>query len=381
MHIETIGRSTALLLACVLAGCLDQRETLQIQDCEATAGMVPDCRFVGPVDLAVIPDQQGIILSQPTAAGGAGQLLFYQPQAPAPDNLHVLYPGAAFVPMPDWGDADCPPPEAPLEPKGMDLVQRSDGALALLVVNQGERQAVEFFGLAAPGEAQATTAAAASTLAVAAVPTPPGLYWHGCVKMPAHASFGDLAGDPDGGFWATQSFPSDRPNRSYLRARLGLATGYVYRWQPTQGFTQVPGTRSRLPKGIARSADGNYLFYATYMGDEVRKLDLAAGAVVASTRVLQPNNLSWGLDGSLLVASHTADFLERGGCDLSLTGACGFAFEVLAIYPEDMSSALLLAHQGAPIGAVDVAVNLGDSLYLASSLGDRIVRLVLEPEG
>jgi hypothetical protein len=366
----------------LLQGCLDDRETLQITDCLAADGLEPDCRFYEPQDLAALPDGSGMIVSQPAPRGEqSGRLLFYAPERyfdttgrwqPA-DSLQVLYPGIDRDAEAGWGDPNCPKLESGLEPRGIDLVARDDGTLALLVVNLGGRKAIEFFEVI-PADAASSDAEAA--LDAAAFPQ---LVWRGCVPAPARATLGDVAADPDGGFWATQAFPSDRPNWSYIRARLGLSTGYVYRWEPGKGFRQVEGTQSRLPKGIAYCAETGYLYFATYMGDEVRKVQPDRGLVVDRTRVLQPNNLSWALDGSLLVAAHTADFVERGGCDPDLQGACGFAFEIVAIDPETMQGAVLLAHQGAPIGAVDVAVNLGDSLYLASPLGDRVVRFRLDP--
>ncbi len=376
LRLETSGvgpRALLLLgLSALLAGCLDDRDTLQITDCLAADGLEPDCRFFEPQDLAVLPDGSGMIISQPAQAGeDDGKLLFYAPQrffdSPAgqhtADSLLTLYPGTDLEAGSGWGDDNCEPLAGRLVPRGIDVVVREDDALALLVVNQGDRKAIEFFELL-PADASEQA---------------PSLVWRGCVMAPARATLGDVAADPDGGFWATQAFPSDRPNWSYLRARLGMSTGYVYRWAPSYGFSKVDGTQSRLPKGIAYCSETGYLYYASYMGDEVRKFDTDRGAVIDRTRVVQPNNLSWGLEGSLLVAGHTAGFVEQGGCDPRTTGACGFAFEIVAIDPETMQGAVLLAHQGAPIGAVDVAVNLGDSLYLASPLGDRVVRFRLDP--
>lgn len=50
--------------------------------CEASAGIQPDCRFQNPEDLAVLPSNQGLLVSQ---FGGmddavAGNLAFYSPR-------------------------------------------------------------------------------------------------------------------------------------------------------------------------------------------------------------------------------------------------------------------------------------------------------------
>jgi hypothetical protein len=376
----------------LLAGCLERDRQLQITGCDPGFGLFPDCRFRSPQDMAIVPGAEMLVVSQPAHAGGTGELLLYEPlrafagPVATAGSLKRLYPGAAIAPEVGWGDDDCEAPDADeFSPRGIDSVRRSDGRIEVAAVNQGRRRAVELFELVAalepPADRPPTYVPAVDDDQPQRMPAPIelALLWRGCVRSPTAASFGDIAADPRGGFWVTQAFPRQHPFWSYLKARLGFSTGYLYRWHPKSGFERVAGTEARLPSGIALAHDGSHVFYGTYLGDEVLKFDLASGEVVGRTVVMQPNKMSWGRDGRLLVASHTAGFLERGQCDDEPVGACGFSFEVVSIEPDSMDASVLLAHRGMPIGGVDAAVNLGDSLYLASHLGDRIVRFPLSP--
>jgi hypothetical protein len=87
----------------------------------------------------------------------------------------------------------------------------------------------------------------------------------------------------------------------------------------------------------------------------------------------RPDNLTWNADGKLLVASHTDSFMELMACRTRRARVP--AFEVVQVDPESLTSLVLLAHRGAPIGGVSVALQHGDDLYLGSVAGDRICAL------
>jgi sugar lactone lactonase YvrE len=365
--------STAVLLTLWLSGCTEvaSDRDIQIADCESRHGLEPDCRFRGPRDLAVVPGLDWILVSQGADGELTGELLAYRPPRDDAGIVHRLYPGGPVHPELGWGEAECAAPEGGMRfsPRGIDAVRRHDGRIEVVAVNQGERRAVELFEWAPVDPDAVESDASIGEFE---------LIWRGCVRAPAAASFGDIAADPQGGFWVTQAFPRQRPFWCYLNARMGFSTGHLYRWQLSDGFERLADTAARLPSGIALAPDRRHVFYGTYLGDEVLKFDTQTRTVVGRVPVMQPNKMSWARDGSLLVASHTAGFIERAQCDGVPLGACGFSFEVIAIVPGSMQSMVLLAHEGAPIGAVDVAVDVGSQLYLASPLGDRIVRFPLE---
>jgi hypothetical protein len=160
---------------------------------------------------------------------------------------------------------------------------------------------------------------------------------------------------------------------------FGADTGRVYGWTAAKGFVALPGSGMPFPNGIAMAADEEALYVASFLGDDVRKLDVARGAVIGHAAMRRPDNLTWTPDGKLLVASHTDTLAELLACRDLTEGACGAAFEIVELDPDSLSSLVLLAHRGAPLGGVSVALQVGDELYLGSVAGDRIARWAVSP--
>ena len=106
----------------------------------------------------------------------------------------------------------------------------------------------------------------------------------------------------------------------------------------------------------------------------MRRLDLNRGDITARTPVERPDNLTWSPDGKLLAVSHSDSLIELMRCRELPVGACGAAFEVVSIDPASMDQFVILAHRGAPIGGVSVAMRIDDEVYLGAFAGDRIAR-------
>jgi hypothetical protein len=352
--------TTICATTCVagLAGCGDS--PTPILDCEPGAGITPDCRFQNPEDLALLPSGRGILVSQfGTMDGSApGNIARYDS---AEGRIDVLFPAGKVIDERAWGDPDCPPPDAvTFAPHGIDLDRRSSGEPVLLVVNHGSRESIEFF------EVQESDGATR-------------LAWRGCALGPQDAYFNDVVASSDGGFWVTHMMPkSSQAVSTLLGLVLGRDTGFVYRWQPDVGFRKVSGSDGSMPNGIEKSADETHLFINMYFGGEVRKLDLATGEAVAVAKLASPDNSAWAEDGRLLVASHTDNITEFLRCGDLTEGSCGFAFEIVALDADDLSGFAWLAHRGAPMGGVTVALQVGSELFLGTYAGDRIGRYALE---
>ena len=326
--------------------------------CEASAGIQPDCRFQNPEDLAVLPSNQGLLVSQFGGMDGAvaGNLAFYSPRD---GRIEVLFPPTAGITDDrSWGNADCKPPDAAaFAPHGIDLEQRADGRYVLLVVNHGLRESVEMLEVL-EDDAGVT------------------LEWRGCAEGPEQAFFNDVVASRGGGFWVTHMMPQDSQTSAMLKsALLGADSGFVYAWNQTSGFTVVAGSAGPFPNGIEKSADEKHLFINMYMAGEVRKLNLATAEVVAVAAVASPDNVTWSNDGRLLIASHTDGFLELMACQDLAQGSCGFAFEIIALDPASMTGTVVVANRGAPMGAATVAVEFNGDLYLGTFAGDRIARV------
>ena len=126
--------------------------------------------------------------------------------------------------------------------------------------------------------------------------------------------------------------------------------------------------------GIEKAPGEDALYVASTLGNDVRRLDLARGEVTARAAMQRPDNLSWTADGRLLVALHTDSLLEQLHCRGLARGGCGAAFEIVTLDPQSMAQFVTLAHRGAPMGGVSVALRVEDDVYLGSSAGDRIAR-------
>jgi len=352
--IRLIGAALLLLLvAC-------SSSVTPIVGCSASSDLTPICEFQNPEDMAATPSGRWLLVSEMSNSDGTltGSLAAYEPSS---GRIEVLFPVGEFDDVRDWGDPPCaPPPVTQFAPHGIDLERRADGALELLAVNHGGRESIEFF------------AVEESDVGLA-------LYWRGCALAPAHAFFNDVLVRGAGGFWATDMMPKNHQLWATFKGLLGGDTGRVLRWTRDAGFAPVAGSDMPFPNGIEKSPDETLLYVASFLGDEVRKIDTNSGAVVGRAKMRRPDNLTWNADGKLLVASHTDSFRELLACGHLAKGACGSAFEVVQLDPASLASFVLLAHRGAPIGGVSVALQQGDELYLGSFAGDRIARWRIQP--
>jgi sugar lactone lactonase YvrE len=255
-----------------------------------------------------------------------------------------------------WGDPECPgPPGAAISPHGIDVAKRPDGRTSLLAVNHGGRESVELFEVLWSG-AEAR------------------LEWRGCALAPEGALFNDAVHLPGSGFLVTRMLDRDDEMWGMLRASLGRATGRVYEWQPRAGFRPVPGSAGPMPNGIEVSSDGAELYLNLYSAGEVRRVARDSGRVLAAGRVRQPDNSSWAADGRLLVASHKGGVAENMACMRLREGACGMAFEILALDPQTLDGEVIFANAGPPMGGATVAIEVNGDLLMGSFAGDRLIR-------
>ncbi|KGE03022.1 SMP-30/gluconolactonase/LRE family protein [Pseudohaliea rubra] len=350
------------LLRCLLAVCLffalaqpDARAGGALP-CEAVDGLVPVCGLVGPEDLVLAPGGRYLVTGQMGDPGGLVLL------ATETGRAEAVAPVAA--PAAGWGDPACPALSGALHLHGLDLARRADGRWQLLAVNHAGRESVEFFELT-PGAAG-----------------PPQLAWRGCVEAPPEAYLNDVAALPAGGFVASHMAPRSAEVRSFLLAVLGRDTGFVYRWDPAAGFSEVPGTASRYPNGVTVSRDGSALYLNEYLANRMRKIDLATGERLGEVALEKPDNASWADDGRLLVASHQAGLIGLVRSVRQPRDAVSLLpFSIIAVDPETLAKETVFEHEGPPMGAGTVAVEAAGSLWIGSYVGDRVLRVPLAATG
>lgn len=340
-----------------------------ISGCGPMNGMTPICAVKGSEDLEVLPDGKRILVSQSHMELDPAGAMAWLPGSiavidPATPKTHVLYPRQRSRPArADWGDANCPGEiGAALSPHGMHLSRRKDGGWQLLVVNHGGRESVEIFQVVGRGRALA-------------------LHWRGCAIPPANSIINDAAALPGGGLVVSNMAYNDGPHTMMTtmeKAEGGENTGNILRWLPGAGFDIVPGSESPAPNGVQVDPAGAYLYVAVSGSrGAVRKLDLKRAQWVGAAPVANPDNISWGRDGRLLVAG-VRSMADMAPCIAAgFKETCGAAFHIVAVDPATMAAETLIRHGGAPMGFASVAVQAGDAIYVGSPVGDRILQVPL----
>jgi hypothetical protein len=332
-------------------------------DCEPMGTARPICGFENPEDMVPLPGNEALLIGEygnaPTHHSGALVVFELASEAHRP-----LYRGGQREnerAEAGWGDPACvSPPDPRFNSHGIDLVERDDGRLALLVVQHGSREAVEFFEVTGSGVDWRVD-------------------WRGCVESPADASLNEVVGLPDGSFYATKM------------ASLSLAadltsgfpttpTGEAYHWTPEHGFRAIGGTEGIIPNGIAASPDARFVYMNASGESSIRKVEVATGREIGRAQVAMPDNVTWSPDGHLLVASLRAVDPEQFDlCQHVESGPCPMPFAIVAVDPERMEVlGTVYENQGRPMGAGTVGLQVGRELFVGSFQGDRILRIELD---
>ncbi len=345
----------SLSIALTLAGAADAQQPAPappLAACGVHGDIEVLCGTHNPEDLELTPDGKYIIATQfvnqgRTGTAGAGMALF--------DIAKKTFSKMAVTDQPDksWGDPRCPGPIGDvLVSHGESLAKRKNGAWALYVVNHGGRQSIEMFELKRTAGAWA-------------------LVWHGC-EVAAH-EYNDVAILPDGGFVGT--YPTGLSTGGSGGPFGGTVTGYVARWVPGKGESELPATRIRYPNGVVADAKGRYIYINEFAGRQVFKYDLEDNKVIGSVMVdFLPDNLTWTRQGKLLAAGVKG---ARGDCPEGSGRPCIQGFGVAEIDPAKMTARPIFdsATHDPLIGGVSSALQVGDSIYLGAFQGERLVKI------
>ena len=340
-----------------------------ILDCVAKDGARPICAFQSPEDIVALPGDAALLISGYGAMGAdgvvrkpGGLVLF-----PLDDETpRTLYAGGTDADQAEagWGDPSCPPPpKEKFNAHGIDLVRRSDGRLALLVVQHFGREAVELFEVTGAGKDWSVA-------------------WKGCVLAPEDASLNEVVGLPNGDFYTTK-MASISGASDFTESMPTEPTGHAFAWSAAGGYRKIEGTDGIMPNGLAASPDGGTIYLNVTMQNEIRKIDVATGQVLATAAVKMPDNVTWAPDGKrLLVASlHGFETTNFAVCVDVPQGACPIPFAIQAVDAETMTPlGPVYESTGAPMGGGTVGLQVGNELFIGSFTGDRILRVAL-PQG
>lgn len=329
-------------------------------DCQDMNGMRVYCGYQNPEDLVPLPGGEFLLVSEmgEFMADTPGGLSLLNLDSGAREEISIVWPEPGSASL-GRGAADCPSPDvAAFSPHGVDLTALDDGTLQLLVVNHGEREAVEFFDV--------TQDAGSWQLA-----------WQGCALPPGDPFINDVAGRRDGGFYVTHMWDKHADFEA-IGASLtaGEATGWVWAWQPQTGFEKLEHSDELMPNGIAINADNTKIFVNIYMGSRTIRMDTGTGEVEGAFEVRQPDNISVDDEGNLWVASHQHDPLGQN-CLQVTEGPCLLPYEIVKADPETLETEVVLRQDGPPMGYATVALKVGNRVFMGSAHGDRVVDVEL----
>lgn len=311
------------------------------------------CGTRTPEDLEITPDGKLMLVAQFGAGqtGTPGAISLFDPAKKTFSAINVTSAAER-----GWGDPGCTTPVDVSSAHGTSLIRRRDGKWQLLIVNHNTRESIEYFELKQNGANW-------------------GLVWHGCVTH--EKAYNDVAAMADGGFVAShpQALQAPTGKGGGIAADFsGTATGYVARWIPGRGETELPGTRAGYPNGVSVSADERYLYFAAWTESEMHKYDLRESKEVQVVKLgFMPDNMTWTKGGQLLAAGIKG---VRGNCPETSNVPCIQGFNVVAIKPSDMSVKTVADSNGrALISGVSAAMQFGDAIYIGAFSGDRMVKV------
>jgi hypothetical protein len=202
--------------------------------------------------------------------------------------------------------------------------------------------------------------------------------WRGCVTN-QEGLFNDVTATGDGGFIATvmmEKIAWERPDVIDVMSS-GVDTGYLVEWHPGGRLARLQNSKSPLPNGIQLSTDGRFICYAAWSGKQIRKYDRQAGQVIKTVSVpFHPDNISIRADGLLVVAG--MDELESWkACVQAKRSFCETGFTVMTLDPVTLADAPLYHAPPGILSAASVAVQVGNTLYVGSAMGDRLLEIDL----
>jgi hypothetical protein len=351
--------SRLLLLVSVVSACHGSSQSTTQNaaplPCVASNGITPICGVHAPEDIELLPDDRHLLISEFPAdfsrVTGDGLLLVDL----ATHRVQTLT--ISTHPETGWGDRGCNAAPAHFGSHGIHLSKRNDGRTELLVVNHGERESIEELEL---------------------IHTPSGYraVWRGCVTN-RDGLFNDVAATGDRGFIATVMMSKAAWDRSDLLDIMvsGVDTGYLVEWHPGGSLTRLPNSEAPIANGVQLSTDRRFIYYAAWSGKQIRKYDRQTGHVVETANVpFYPDNISVRADGTLIVTG--MDELQSWkACVLAKSSFCETGFTVVTLDPVTLDVRPLYHAPPGTLSAASVAVQVRNSLYVGSAMGDRLLEI------
>ena len=342
-----------------------------IEGCQSDDTLTVYCDFQNPEDLAVLPDDRHILVSEFGAiiplspVNVRGNLSLLDTTDGTKKNIEIEMSDNV------WGDPECERENMILSPHGIDINQRLDGSYQLAIVNHMPTETIELFELIEINDAWS-------------------LRWKGCVDAPEHGYFNDVALMSNGSFYVSQMY--DKNISLLMLAVLDTTkedTGYVYHWTRQNGFERLNNTDGAFPNGVELSNDESNLFINYAFGNKISKYNLSSKTIEASFNMNGiPDNITidgdylWvgtqdysGLDSLIYCGVFAKDTFED-----PMINQCPLPFAAYHLKQSDLSLVNSYKYSNTVMGTVTVALSMNGQLYFGTYHGDRIASVDLSKE-
>ncbi|MFB9267355.1 SMP-30/gluconolactonase/LRE family protein [Bradyrhizobium erythrophlei] len=242
------------------------------------------------------------------------------------------------------------------DPHGIAARLLADGRFELLVVDHGGGEAIDRLVLELRQEG-------------------PVVVEGDRVEQPPQTSANAVAHLPDGGFVMTSMFdPAD--NDKLSRFARAEATGQVWRWSPSTGWSRFGDLQMSGANGIAVSGDGRSVIGCEWAARRVWRLDEHGRPVSSAETDFLPDNLRWTSDGYLLLAGQADRPEAVFGCE-ARGERCPLAFKVARVDPVSLAIEPLIVMDEADatasgFGGATGALMVGEQIWVGSFTGERI---------
>lgn len=329
----------------------------QISDCKPAEGFEFICGLNEPEDLVGIPGTPWVLASDLAQSRERGDVYLIDKRDRSVRALEIA--AGAAEPRSETYACDSPPDPQQFTSHGLTVGRLESGELRLLVVNHGEREAIEIFNI------QLSDAE-------------PEFTWTGCIVMPDGADANSVAHLPDGGILITSLFNIHDKGVLDKVDRVAKAepSGAIWEWYPDRGFRQIPLPQISGANGIDVTPDGRSIFVNGWAEKAIYKLDrFGASPPIRITVNFMPDNLHLTESGQVLVAGHDTDPAEGFACMQAPDRPkyCIDKWGAAMIDPDTMEITMQWEGKGRGVfGDVTTAYDAGDELWLSSLSGDRI---------
>jgi WD40 repeat protein len=329
-----------LIFSGILVGILSMLATPSFAQCSSDGDIDFICGPISPEDLVQIPDSSWVLVSSweddgyLTAANADNHQTTRLFPTNNPQAMHdaALYGQCAELLHDEF------------RPHGMTLRSSSNGNHTLYVVRHGAREAIEVFEVSSQGNT-------------------PSLIWVGCVVAPEGVNMNSIVALPEGGFAVSSPRTSD-----------------LWEWQPTTGWSRVPGSEDIGPNGLEITPDGKWYYVAGYAAQSVLRLSRGSTPVQKETVAnvgFNIDNIHWSPDGHIFAAGHKAPSGSRiGECirRINCEGITSHVAKVNTATGDWQEIFNYPSNENLRVGTV--AIQVGEELWIGSVAGStRIARI------